>query len=103
MIALDLDGTLLDYSLEGPTPRINYALIASLAAQGVKRVAIVTNQGGLAFGVAGKLRKDNRPYPTPAQFAVWLIAAINALTKADIAVVAVHVSLWHDYADDEAI
>ena len=32
-----------------------------------------------------------------------LIAAINALAGAGITVVAVHVSLWHDYADAEAI
>lgn len=98
MIALDLDGTLLDYSPEGPTPRINHALIASLAAQGVKQVAIVTNQGGLAFGVAGKLRKDGRPYPQPLQFALRLQAAVLALNEAGIRVVFVRVSCWHDAA-----
>lgn len=103
MIALDLDGTLLDYSPEGPTPHVNHALIASLSAQGVREIAILTNQGGLPFGVLGYLRKDGRPYPTPHQFAVRLIAAINALAGAGITVVAVHVSLWHDYASTAAI
>ena len=103
MIALDLDGTLLDYSPDGPTPRVNRAVIAALQARGVTAVAILTNQGGLCFGVLGKLRRDGRPYPTPEQFAVRLRAAIAALTDAGIAVACVHVSLWHDYAPEDAL
>lgn len=103
MIALDLDGTLLDYSPEGPTPRVNRALIATLKAQGVRQVAILTNQGGLPFGVAGKLRKDVRPYPTPEQFDVRLGAAVYALARSGIAVVAVRVSCWHQYARERDI
>ena len=103
MIALDLDGTLLDYAPEGPEPRVNHAVIAALQARGVTEVAICTNQGGLPFGVLGKLRKDGRPYPTPFQFAVRLIEAIKVLVGVGIAVKAVHVSLWHDYAEAQAI
>ena len=98
MIALDLDGTLLDYSPEGPTPHVNPAVIAALQARGVTAVGIVTNQGGLCFGVAGKLRKDGRPYPTPRQFATRLQAAVLALNEAGIRVVFVRVSCWHDAA-----
>ena len=43
MIALDLDGTLLDYAPEGPEPRVNHAVIAALQARGVTAVGIVTN------------------------------------------------------------
>ena len=99
MIALDLDGTLLDFAPEGPAPRINPAVIAALQARGVTAVGIVTNQGGLPFGVAGKLRKDGRPYPTPEQFAVRLRAAVRALNRTCIIVAAVRVSCWHPYAD----
>ncbi len=98
MIALDLDGTLLDYSPEGPTPRINHALMARLAVRGVREVAILTNQGGLCFGVLGYKRKDGKPYPTPAQFYMRLAIARNALAMHGIAVSAVRVSCWHKAA-----
>ena len=98
MIALDLDGTLLDYSPEGPEPAVNHAVIARLVERKVAEVAILTNQGGLPFGVAGKLRRDGRPYPTPRQFAVRLAEAIQALWEAGIEVEAVRVSCWHQYA-----
>lgn len=103
MIALDLDGTLLDYSPEGPEPRVNPAVIAALQARGVTEVAICTNQGGLPFGVLDYKRKDNRPYPKPEQFAVRLRAAIAALTDAGIRIACVRVSLWHDYATEDAL
>ena len=99
MIALDLDGTLLDYSPEGPSPKINHALIRELAAQGVREVAILTNQGGLPFGVAGKLRKDGRPYPRPSQFCERMKCAVDALEDAGIQAKDARVSVWHKYAE----
>ena len=53
MIALDLDGTLLDYSPEGPFPKINPAALAALSAaldRRPRQVAILTNQGGCPGG-----------------------------------------------------
>ena len=69
----------------------------------MRTVAILTNQGGLPYGVAGKLRKDGRPYPTPVQFITRLRCARVALSEYGIAVAHLRVSLWHAYADAAAI
>ena len=98
MIALDLDGTLLDYSPEGPAPKINRALLTLLARQRVRSVAICTNQGGLCFGVLGSVRKDGRGYPTPPQFVARLRFAVLALAAYGISVPHVRVSCWHKAA-----
>lgn len=98
LIALDLDGTLLDYSPAGSVTHINAAVLDALTARGVRRVAIVTNQGGLPFGVLGARRKTGEPYPTPEQFLARLAAAIAALRARDIRVVAVAVCTYHPNA-----
>ena len=103
MIALDLDGTLLDYSPEGPETRVNWQLIRQLAALGVTEVAIVTNQGGLPWFVMDVLRKDGRPYPSPAQFLNRLAVAVDALSRYEIKVDDVRVSCYHPRADEAAI
>ena len=101
MIALDLDGTLLDYSPEGERPVVNWLALNELQRRGVPRVAILTNQGGLGFGVMGSLRKDGRPYPTPHQFYVRLGVAISALAQRRINVETVRVSCWHPAAETQ--
>ena len=103
MIALDLDGTLLDYSPEGERPAVNWAVIRALAARGVCKVAIVTNQGGLPWFVMDVLRKDGRPYPSPAQFLNRLAVAVDALSRYGIKVDDVRVSCYHPRADEAAI
>ena len=103
MIALDLDGTLLDYSPESNSVRVNYAVINALVRRGVREVAICTNQGGLPWHVMGVRRKDGRPYPSPEQFCIRLRCAIVALSRAGIRVVAVRVSVYHPRADEAAI
>lgn len=103
MIAADLDGTLLDYAPEGPTPRANVAILRRLAYSGVQQLAILTNQGGLPFGVMGILRRDGRPYPSPGDFARRLNFARAALGEYGIAAVAVRVSCYHPKAPDAAI
>ena len=102
-LALDLDGTLLDYAPEGPRPRVNWAVIRELRRRGVKQVAICTNQGGLPWHVMGARRKDERPYPSPEQFCLRLRAAVTALSGVGIKVVAVRVSVFHPRADEAAI
>ena len=103
MIALDLDGTLVDYSPEGERPAVNWQLIRQLAARGVTEVAIVTNQGGLPWFVMGVTRQDGRPYPAPAQFLNRLSVAVNALSDSGIRVAAVRVCVYHPRADATAI
>ena len=102
-LALDLDGTLLDYAPEGPRPRVNWAVIRELRRRGVKQVAIVTNQGGLPWFVMDVLRKDGRPYPSPAQFLNRLAVAVDALSRYEIKVDDVRVSCYHPRADEAAI
>ena len=103
MIALDLDGTLLDYSPAGGDIRVNHAVMRDLATRRVPAVAICTNQGGLPFGVLGKLRKDGQPYPTPAQFVARLSVIRLAMEDYGIVSPQVRVSLYHPYADPAAI
>ena len=103
MIAVDLDGTLLDYSPESNSPRVNHAVINALVRRGVRHVAICTNQGGLPWHVMGVLRKDGRPYPSPAQFLNRLAVAVGALERYGIRVAAVRVCVYHPRADAGAI
>ena len=99
MIALDLDGTLLDYSPEELQPRVNSAVLEKLRCLGVRHVAICTNQGGLGFGVLGAKRKDGRGYPTPIDFMRRIAYARPVLLENGIRVAAVRVSLYHPAAD----
>ena len=101
MIALDLDGTLLDYSPEGERPAVNWWALNELQRRGVRRAAFLTNQGGICFGVMGSLRKNGLPYPTPKQFYVRLGVAISALAQRRINVDAVRVSCWHPAAQTQ--
>ena len=103
MIALDLDGTLLDYSPESDSPRVNWTVIRALAERGVTAVAIVTNQGGPPWFVMGVLRKDGRPYPSPAQFLNRLAVAVDALSRYGIRVAAVRVCVYHPRAAAHAV
>lgn len=98
MIALDLDGTLIDYSPEGPQPRANPVVLDELRDLGARHVAICTNQGGLCFGVLGATRKDGRGYPTPADFMRRIAYARLALLANGIVVAAVRVSCYHPAA-----
>ena len=103
MIALDLDGTILDYSPEGERPAVNRQVIRQLAALGVQEVAVATNQGGLPWFLMDVKRRDGRPYPSPAQFLNRLSVAVDALSGNGIRVVAVRVCVYHPRADANAI
>ena len=103
MIALDLDGTLLDYSPEGTRPTVNWRVGRDLLRRGCHQVAIVTNQGGLPWFVLGATRQDGRPYPSPTQFLSRLSVAVNALSYSGIRVAAVRVCVYHPRAEARAI
>lgn len=101
MIACDIDGTLLDYDyIPGQPPKINYALIEQLRG---KEIALVTNQGGLPFGVKGAIRKDGRPYPTPEDFIDRLKYLLEALHQSDITVCGIQICIYHPKADPYSI
>ena len=101
MKAFDLDGTLLDFSPEGQIPRVNMQLVSDLAQQGVREIAVATNQGGVCFGVLGYTRRDGRSYPTPEQFFRRLDCAGVMLARAGIAIADVRVSCWHKAAETQ--
>ena len=101
MKAFDLDGTLTDFSPEGQIPRVNMQLVSDLAQQGVREIAVATNQGGLCFGVLGSVRRDGRPYPTPEQFFRRLDCVGDALARVRIDIVDVRVSCWHRAAETQ--
>ncbi len=89
MKAFDIDGTLLDYgATPGSDPIINESLIATLAKG--ERIALVTNQGGLAFGLEGNSPK----FPSPADFVWRLIHLVDYLTDRGIAVDSIHVCTY---------
>jgi len=101
MIALDIDGTLLDYDLlPGQPPAINTALLAQLTG---KSIALVTNQGGLAFGWAGRDRTEGRKFPSPADFMQRLSALMQACAAANITIKHLHVCIFHPKANMEII
>lgn len=100
MKTFDIDGTLLDYDyLPGEDPVINRGLIATLEPG--ERIALVTNQGGLAFGLMGIQRKDGRHYPRSADFVWRLNKLVNCLTDAGVIVADVHVCTFHPKAPPE--
>jgi hypothetical protein len=95
MIASDIDGTLLDYgSKTGAEPLVNHALISQIAGR-TNRIAIVTNQGGLAFGWQQRNQPEGRTYPTPGDFVVRLHHLNAALNAAGILISSAHISLYH--------
>ena len=103
MIAIDLDGTLLDYSPEGARPIANWRVIRDLLRRGCHQVAIATNQGGLPWFVLGATRQDGRPYPSPAQFLNRLAVVNGVLRGYGITVAAVRVCVYHPRAEAAAI
>jgi len=103
MITLDIDGTLLGYDSYGDNvPTVNLPLIRELAGV-TRQVAIVTNQGGLPWGVLGSARKDGQRYPVPEYFYRRYFHLMETLHDHDIFVVALRVSCYHPKAPVAAI
>lgn len=103
MIALDIDGTLLDYNYVPRVVGVNNRLVDRLVALSVKSVALCSNQSGLPFGVQGLKRRDGRPYPAPAVFNERLGYLIGVLAYAGIQVVGIQVCVYHPKATAQAI
>lgn len=99
MIAFDIDGTLLDYKYSTPG-EVNQEIIKSIKPG---PIALVSNQGGLAMGIEGKLREDGRPYPTPNIFAERFATLVRELSKAGIEIARVRVCVYHPRASRESI
>lgn len=98
-VALDIDGTLLDYNyMPGVAPKINRALIDELVAAKVQEVALVTNQGGLPWGVQNNRRTDGRKYPMPEDFVERFCALRTAFHAAGIGVPVLRICVYHPKA-----
>lgn len=95
LLAIDIDGTLLDYNYNGPVAVVNPKVALSLP----RRIALVTNQGGTSFGVAGILRSDGRPYPRPGDFVGRLSALLSFLSQSRVEVIETRISVYHPRAD----
>jgi len=96
-VALDIDGTLLDYShVPGENPRYNEALIDLLLKSGVREVSLVSNQGGLVFGLMSKVRDGgSRRYPSPSDFHLRLMSLIYKLKENGIRTISLRVCTFH--------
>lgn len=103
MIACDIDGTLLDYDhIPGQIPAINYPLIRQLR-QRTDKLLLITNQGGLPFGVQGIVRNDGRKYPAPEDFIDRFVCLAGALALYGISIGGVWACTFHAKARPEAV
>ena len=97
MHALDLDGTILNYGGHATEEtRYNLALLPMLPPPAP--VAIVTNQGGIAFS-----RYHPDRYPTPLRVAARLNDACNFLRHHGYQVAAIYASCYHPKAKEADI
>lgn len=103
MIASDIDGTLLDYNyIPGQLPAVNWPLLRLLAER-TDTLRLVSNQGGLPWGVMGKQRKDGRAYPKPADFVGRFVHLVGALALHGVQVPGLYVCVYHPAAPADAV
>jgi len=95
----DVDGTLLPYMASLSNLRLNWSLIGTMLKLGIRRLSIVTNQGGLIYGYLGKIRSDGVEYPTPDVFGARMRYLQSTLAEAGITIGGIRVSLYHSYMD----
>lgn len=101
-IGADIDGTLLDYNyIPGAPPAVNWPLIRTIR-QRTDTLYLVSNQGGMPFGIAGMQRKDGRFYPTPKDFVARLVHLAGALALHGIRIGGLWVCVFHPKALAEA-
>lgn len=97
MICLDFDGVVANYGNHLTETRFNDALLA-LLPPAPQRVAIITNQGGMALHASAPER-----YPAPERVAMRLLAGIGWLEARGYRVQMVLVSAYHPRAARPAI
>ena len=98
VIALDMDGTVLNFGKHTTETRSNDALLPLLPPRGHARIAILTNQGGMAFS-----RNNPAKYPTPERVAERIYAAVRFLREAGYPVEIIMASCYHPRAEHVAI
>ena len=97
VIALDMDGTILNYGSHTTETRSNYSLLPMLPRER-QPVAILTNQGGMAFS-----RQNPAKYPTPERVAERLYTAVRFLRDNGYPVSIIIASCYHPRAEHAAI
>lgn len=92
-IGCDIDGTLLDYGhRQGEPHLLNTALCEQLRGNNIH---LITNQGGLPFGIAGAVG-----FPTPADFLARLEFLVASLVQYQIQVASLRVCVFHPKAGE---
>jgi histidinol phosphatase-like enzyme len=100
-IGCDFDGTLVDYGFQVGSPvKVNLPLLELLRG---KEITIITNQGGLAFGVMNRNRLDGVKYPMPADFFTRYRDFVVIAKNYDIRVVQLQIALYHPKAQQHYI
>ena len=114
-IGLDIDGCIAAYGIQpGERPLVNLGLIFQLATWGVTSVSLISNQGGLPFGIKERDVVQDLPvsddklitfqkFPTPNVLAYRLIYFDDVLAFYGIRVRDIHLSLHHDNAASERV
>lgn len=92
----DLDGTLLNYGNADFTTFVNTAFLDTLAGttDAPEFIKIVTNQGGLQFGMAGIAK-----YPTLSYFEDRIIRLMAALQERNVYIDRVYACIYHPKGD----
>lgn len=100
MIGVDLDGTLLNFHSadEGSKIEVNLTLLEVLWG---KEIWIITNQGGIPFGIQWMRDSRGKPkkYPLPSDFMFRLHIALESAKAFGVMVKGVSVCFYHPHAD----
>lgn len=104
VIAFDIDGVLADYGYSN-MPKINVAFLDEMKSEYGSRVAfaLVSNQGGLPFGVQSVRLPDGNTYPVPLTCARRLYAVSMAFRHRGMNIAHVRYCVFHPTADRTSI
>ena len=95
-IGCDFDGTLVDYGAKTGDPvKVNRALLEELRGESI---VVITNQGGLGFGLKGV-----GGFPTPKNFYDRWVGFLKVVGTYAITVERICISLYHPKLDVELI
>lgn len=104
MIGVDLDGTLLNFHSadEGSKTEVNLTLLEVLRG---KEIWIITNQGGIPFGIQWLREPKGKPkkYPLPSDFMLRLHLVRESAKEYGVTVKGISVCFNHPHADMEDV
>lgn len=95
-IGCDFDGTLVNYGyVAGEPVKVNEVLLDTLQGN---EITIITNQGGLPFGIMNRNRNDGRKYPLPEHFFQRFQEYVEITAYRNVWVKGLLISLYHPKA-----